>query len=255
MSRAHSRPVTGRRLLRICRGGSFALRASACRTISACRTLQAGIKKISLVVLCAGAAVVALAVLPAVTADRHGFTTTVTAGLLQNLAKRFGVEAKPRIANWTAFAKNRKAAAVGVEDGAWPIERLQVINSYMNTVPWFSDMEHWGSTDYWATPAETVGSHGADCEDYAIAKYFLLKELGVPVSRLRITYVRATRIDEPHMVLAYYSSASAEPLILDNLDDFVRSASTYDARLATEVWRNLETMQLACGDHLLVSRT
>ncbi len=182
-------------------------------------------KKISLVVLCAGAAVVALAALPAVTADRHGFTTTVTAGLLQNLAKRFGVEAKPRIANWSAFAKNRKAAAVGVEDGAWPVERLQVINSYMNTVPWFSDMEHWGSADYWATPAETVGSHGADCEDYAIAKYFLLKELGVPVSRLRITYVRATRIDEPHMVLAYYSGPSAEPLILDNLDDFVRAAS------------------------------
>lgn len=173
----------------------------------------------------AGATLVALSAFPSIPADRFGFTTAVTPGLIQNLAGRFGGEAKTRVVNWLAFAKNRKSAPVAGDAGAWPVERLQVINSYMNTVPWFSDMAHWGSADYWATPAETVGSHGADCEDYAIAKYFLLKELGVPVSRLRITYVRATRIDEPHMVLAYYSSASAEPLILDNLDDFVRSAS------------------------------
>ena len=29
--------------------------------------------------------------------------------------------------------------------------------------------------------------------------------------------------------------------------DFVRSASTYDGRLAIEVWRHLETMKKACG--------
>ena len=82
-----------------------------------------------------------------------------------------------------------------------------------------------GAADYWATPAETVGSHGADCEDFAIAKYYLLKELGVPLERLRITYVRALKLSEAHMVLAYYPRPDAEPLVLDNVDRRVRPAS------------------------------
>ena len=104
--------------------------------------------------------------------------------------------------------------------------RLGEINRAINlAIRPMSDLAQYGVLDFWSSPLVTFASGAGDCEDYAIAKYFLLKELGVPVSRLRITYVRATRIDEPHMVLAYYSSASAEPLILDNLDDFVRSAS------------------------------
>jgi predicted transglutaminase-like cysteine proteinase len=128
----------------------------------------------------------------------------------------------------TAFAEAglpRKGVS-GNGVAAWSVERLQAVNSYLNAVPWFSDADHWGIADYWATPAEMVGSHGADCEDFAIAKYFLLKELGVPVNQLRITYVRAARVQEPHMVLAYYPRANADPLILDNLDDRVRPAST-----------------------------
>ena len=92
-------------------------------------------------------------------------------------------------------------------------------------MPFFEDQQHWGQLDYWATPAETYGSHGGDCEDFAIAKYFLLKELGVPVERLRITYVRAIKLNQPHMVLAYYASPGSEPLILDNLERGIRPAS------------------------------
>ena len=67
--------------------------------------------------------------------------------------------------------------------------------------------------------------NGADCEDFSIAKYFTLKELGVPIQRLRITYVKAVRLDQAHMVLAYYPAPGAIPLILDNLDEKVRPAS------------------------------
>ena len=44
---------------------------------------------------------------------------------------------------------------------------------------------------------------------------------------------------------AYRAFAELEKLRFD----FVRSASTYDTRLATEVWRNLEIMQRACGEN------
>ena len=52
--------------------------------------------------------------------------------------------------------------------------------------------------------------------------------MGMPVSRLRLVYVRA-KLDAgtvlSHMVLAYYANAQAEPAILDNLISEVRSAS------------------------------
>jgi hypothetical protein len=88
----------------------------------------------------------------------------------------------------------------------------------MNVTPYLADTTQWRVEDYWATPAEFLGSFGGDCEDYVIAKYFALKELGVPPSRLRMVYVMATigRVQQPHMVLAYYPTPDATPLILDN---------------------------------------
>jgi len=112
-----------------------------------------------------------------------------------------------------------------VQSSGSELEALQAANSYFNRIPFLSDAEHWSAEDYWATPAETVASNGGDCEDYSIAKYFLLKEFGVPVERLRITYVKALKLNQAHMVLAYYAAPGSEPLILDNLEDRVRPAS------------------------------
>jgi len=91
-----------------------------------------------------------------------------------------------------------------------------------------SDQKHWNRKDYWATPVEFLSTYGGDCEDFSIAKYFTLIELGVPDERLRITYVKAVLLNQAHMVLAYYEEAESEPLILDNLDREIRSASWRD---------------------------
>ena len=95
----------------------------------------------------------------------------------------------------------------------------------LNRIQFVDDQKHWGEADYWATPAESVASNGGDCEDFTIAKYFLLKELGVPISRLRMTYVKALKLNQAHMVLAYYPRPDADPLVLDNLEETVRPAS------------------------------
>ena len=96
---------------------------------------------------------------------------------------------------------------------------------------------HWGVPDYWATPLELIGSNGGDCEDFAIAKYFTLRELGIPDERLRITYVkaylRASNQVQSHMVLSYYASPDAEPLLLDNLTDAIQSAAQRSDLLPT----------------------
>ena len=63
-----------------------------------------------------------------------------------------------------------------------------------------------------------------------MAKYFSLLSLGVAPERLRLVYVRAAiggagGTSVAHMVLAYYATPQAEPLILDNLIGDIRPAS------------------------------
>src|SRR6185436_8692069 len=101
------------------------------------------------------------------------------------------------IASWLDFARVQKAApriARLLKTKGAELDALQTVNAYFNRIPFLADSTHWAAEDYWATPAETVASNGGDCEDYSIAKYFLLKEFGVPVERLRITYVKATKL-------------------------------------------------------------
>jgi predicted transglutaminase-like cysteine proteinase len=162
-----------------------------------------------------------------------GFTTKVSANLISHYARKFGPATPDHLGEWIGFAKGQKVSPyvrrleASRDRGAGA---LQIVNDAINQqVKWEDDNTHWGVEDYWATPAESVGSAGGDCEDYSIAKYYLLKELGVPLERLRITYVRALKLNgQAHMVLAYYATPDADPMILDNLDAKVKSASQRD---------------------------
>lgn len=111
-------------------------------------------------------------------------------------------------------------------------EKLKRVNEFFNRgIRFDSDAAIWKQPDYWATPGETLGQGAGDCEDFTIIKYFTLRTLGVPVQKLRLTYVRAriggpsSNITQAHMVLAYYATPEAEPLILDNLLGEIRPAS------------------------------
>ena len=149
----------------------------------------------------------------------RGFTTAVSERLMQTYARRFGPEAPARLRAWRRYAAQHEDTAVAER------ELLVDVNRTLNRIRFIDDAIHWGVEDYWATPAESVASNGGDCEDFAIAKYFLLKELGIPIAKLRMTYVKALKLNQAHMVLAYYPRPDAEPLVLDNLEDAVRPAS------------------------------
>jgi predicted transglutaminase-like cysteine proteinase len=150
-----------------------------------------------------------------------GFSRSVTPGLMQHFAVQFAHASNRHISDWQQLVRGVPAGQRGGIDPAL----LDAVNTFFNHVPYVSDLTHWGVEDYWASPAEMLASNGADCEDFSIAKYFTLKELGVPIERLRITYVKAVRLNQAHMVLAYYPAPNAVPLILDNLQDEVRPAS------------------------------
>jgi predicted transglutaminase-like cysteine proteinase len=105
-------------------------------------------------------------------------------------------------------------------------EKLEVVNQFFNRqIRYVEDIDNWHEIDYWATPVESLRKGAGDCEDYAIAKYFSLRRLGVPSEKLLVTYVKALRLNRAHMVLTYYSSSNAEPLVLDSLIDVIKPAS------------------------------
>jgi predicted transglutaminase-like cysteine proteinase len=140
--------------------------------------------------------------------------------LQQSLMSRFGPAPMQLFKEWEQM--------LGESRNINEQEKLRTVNNFFNRrVAFDDDITIWGQSDYWATPMESIGKGRADCEDFSIAKYYSLIEIGVPVNKLRLVYVKAQLNGslQAHMVLAYYSSPSADPVILDNLVSDIRPAS------------------------------
>ena len=153
-----------------------------------------------------------------------GYSRSMTPGLIAHRERQFGAGARARLEGWKSFVRQSAMLEAGARQPGED-RLLQPVNRFFNRIPAVLDLAHWGVEDYWATPSESLASNGADCEDYAIAKYFTLKELGVPISRLRLVYARTWRSRVAHLVLAYYPESRADPLILDNLEGSIQPAS------------------------------
>ena len=144
--------------------------------------------------------------------------------LLSTLTQRWGAGPTPKFNAWRALIGNIS----GMPDS----DRLKRTNDFFNRqIRFAEDMDNWEQPDYWATPMESIGKGAGDCEDYAIAKYFTLREAGIPTAKLRLIYVRASSgtsggaPSQAHMVLAYYAQPDAEPLVMDNLVADIKPAS------------------------------
>ena len=145
---------------------------------------------------------------------------TVTDKKIAELSKAFGPIAQQRLTAWRALMTSPEN--LGLPER----KKLELVNDFMNQTPFVSDLEQWGKEDYWALPVEFLSTNGGDGEDFAMAKYFTLRALGVPDGKLQITYVKETKVHkQAHMVLAYFETPDAEPLVLDNFDKALQSAS------------------------------
>jgi len=152
--------------------------------------------------------------------QNHEVLLTVTDKKIAELAKVFGPTAQQRLTAWRTLMTSAENLALPER------KKLDVANDFMNQTPYISDLEQWGKPDYWALPVEFLSTHGGDGEDFAIAKYFTLRVLGVADEKLQIIYVKENKhLKQAHTVLAYYETPSAEPLILDNFEKEVQPAS------------------------------
>lgn len=132
-----------------------------------------------------------------------------TEKMLDWVAKHYGKNARERTDNWGKLLQ---------DDSGTDLQKLTRVNDFFNQIPYLSDQANWQQVDYWASPIETLSVNAADCEDYAIAKYFTLTEIGIEPDRLRIMYVKAIELDEAHMVMTYFDKESRQQLVLDNLN-------------------------------------
>jgi len=131
---------------------------------------------------------------------------------------KYGKFAKARV---NALVKLMNSLKNAPED-----EKLKKVNHFFNQVRYQSDMKVWGMKDYWATRMEFLGKDKGDCEDYATAKYFTLKQLGVPTSKMYLSYVKATKQKIAHMVLTYFKTKRSIPLVLDNYNKRILPATS-----------------------------
>ena len=133
------------------------------------------------------------------------------------VADGIDAETRARVEQWKAL----------IDKGSnWSdIQKLTTVNDFVNQFNFVDDIYHWQQEDYWATPLQTLVTKGGDCEDFSIAKYFTLTEMGMEEVKLKLTYVKALTINKAHMVVSYFAEPKDEPLILDNLNPQILPAS------------------------------
>jgi len=137
---------------------------------------------------------------------------------LSQIEKKYGKKVTKRFNDWKKLVHSHQKKSEH--------QKLKLVNDFFNgQIRWVSDKKLWKKTDYWATPIETMLKQAGDCEDFTIAKYFTLLALNVPVNKLQITYVKALKINQAHMVLTYVKTKKAEPLVLDNINKKILKGS------------------------------
>ena len=142
---------------------------------------------------------------------------TISKETLQSVREQYGENAHKRLLVWQRLI--REDASIT------DLEKLEKVNDFFNQMRFISDKKHWGKSDYWTTPVEFLATNHGDCEDFSLAKYFTLKAIGVPEHKLNMTYVKALRYNQAHMVVTYYGKPSAIPLVLDNIDKKIKPAT------------------------------
>jgi len=105
--------------------------------------------------------------------------------------------------------------------GLSPLQAIMHINSAVNSqITYRADRG-----DRWSRLAETARFGFGDCEDYALAKFELLRHIGFPDEALQFIVLKDTRKQVYHAVLAVH--IEGRRYILDNLSTTVATDDLY----------------------------
>jgi predicted transglutaminase-like cysteine proteinase len=100
-------------------------------------------------------------------------------------------------------------------------ERIAFVNVAINRLVAYADDAATRGADTWLTPLETLAFGRGDCEDIAIAKFFLLLASGAHPADVRLLYARLRDSAAPGRAAAHVVALArhpyADPFVLDNL--------------------------------------
>lgn len=103
---------------------------------------------------------------------------------------------------------------------------LDLVNRGVNrALTYRADAAIWNMGDYWANPVEMAQLGAGDCEDYAIAKYWLLRSLGVADENLQLVMLQDTRRQLFHAVLIAH--VGGDSYVLDNVSNRLLADADY----------------------------
>lgn len=81
------------------------------------------------------------------------------------------------------------------------IERLGYVHAALNrSITYATDFQIYGVADYWASPLESVERAG-DCEDYVIAKFLLLRSVGIAAADMKLVALHENFSGQYHAIL------------------------------------------------------
>ena len=142
----------------------------------------------------------------------------VTQARMATYTKTYGEQAVRRLNSLIALMDGLVAAP---ED-----KKIIEVNRFFNQVEYQTDIENWGKKDYWASRLEFLGKGRGDCEDFAVAKFLTMIQLGVSEKKLFLTYVKAIGYPEAaHLVVSYYKEPGSVPFVLDNYNKTILPAT------------------------------
>jgi predicted transglutaminase-like cysteine proteinase len=160
--------------------------------------------------------------------------TGVSEGVFSGRPDVFGsvalrVNHTPLDARWQSVEHGRPSGAAGHFAAALtsdsPVEQLKAVNHYVNRrVEFEDDQRHFGRPDVWSSANETFRSGRGDCEDYAIAKYQMLRTAGFSGRDLYLVIVRDLVRRADHAVLV--ARAAGHMYVLDNGSDEIIDSET-----------------------------
>lgn len=166
------------------------------------------------------------------------FAFKIPQDTLQGIQQKYGDAALARAKAWEALINDYHHVG--------ELKKLRIVTNFFNQLKASPDEVVWKSRNYWASPLEFLAKGQGDCEDFAIAKYFTLYWLGVAPEKLYFVFVRSKKLSQPHMILAYYETPDADPLILDSQTAWILYASERTDLLPvysftdSNVWVNLK---------------
>ena len=160
--------------------------------------------------------------------------TGVSEGVFSGRPDVFGsvalrVSRTPLDARWHSVEYGRPSGAAAHFSAGLtsvsPVEQLKAVNRYVNRrVEFEDDQRHFGKPDVWSSANETFRSGRGDCEDYAIAKYQMLRAAGFSSRDLYLVIVRDLVRRADHAVLV--ARAAGHMFVLDNGSDEVLDSET-----------------------------